>query len=157
MDDFCETSNGSCELTTEKYVDCWPSNILKLSSEFSDVIACSLLFASKILRYLRLIKDFLSVLKVKNASCCSRQKQLVGGLVAINFIFPYIGNFIIPIDFHIFQRGGPGPPTRQFLWSENLWMSPAGDGEMGSPVTSREPEKTQRCNKHSELGFPRSC
>ena len=23
------------------------------------------------------------------------------------FIFPYIGNFIIPIDFHIFQRGGP--------------------------------------------------
>ena len=22
-------------------------------------------------------------------------------------IFPYIGNFIIPIDFHIFQRGGP--------------------------------------------------
>ena len=28
------------------------------------------------------------------------------------FIFPYIGNFIIPIDFHIFQRGGPGPPTR---------------------------------------------
>ena len=28
--------------------------------------------------------------------------SLVGGLVAINFIFPYIGNFIIPIDFHIF-------------------------------------------------------
>ena len=25
----------------------------------------------------------------------------------INFIFPYIGNLIIPIDFHIFQRGGP--------------------------------------------------
>ena len=22
-------------------------------------------------------------------------------------MFPYIGNFIIPIDFHIFQRGGP--------------------------------------------------
>ena len=31
---------------------------------------------------------------------------LVGGLVAI-FIFPYIGFLIIPIDFHIFQRGGP--------------------------------------------------
>ena len=30
----------------------------------------------------------------------------------INFIFPYIGLQIIPIDFHIFQRGGPGPPTR---------------------------------------------
>ena len=25
----------------------------------------------------------------------------------INFIFLYMGNFIIPIDFHIFQRGGP--------------------------------------------------
>ena len=25
----------------------------------------------------------------------------------INFIFPYIGFLIIPIDFHIFQRGGP--------------------------------------------------
>ena len=24
----------------------------------------------------------------------------------INFIFPYIGNVIIPTDFHIFQRGG---------------------------------------------------
>ena len=27
------------------------------------------------------------------------------------FIFPYIGNLIIPIDVHIFQRGGQ-PPTR---------------------------------------------
>ena len=35
----------------------------------------------------------------------------------INFIFPYIGLLIIPIDFHIFQRGGP--TTNQmmiFLW-----------------------------------------
>ena len=31
---------------------------------------------------------------------------LVGGLVAI-FFFPYIGLLILPIDFHIFQRGGP--------------------------------------------------
>ena len=30
------------------------------------------------------------------------------------FVFPYIGN-IIPIDCHIFQRGGPGPPTRYFM------------------------------------------
>ena len=29
------------------------------------------------------------------------------------FIFPYIGNFIIPIDFHIFQRGGP--TTNQYI------------------------------------------
>ena len=33
--------------------------------------------------------------------------DLVGGLVAI-FYFPInIGNVIIPIDVHIFQRGGP--------------------------------------------------
>ena len=25
----------------------------------------------------------------------------------MNFIFPYIGNFIIPIDFHIFSEGWP--------------------------------------------------
>ena len=33
--------------------------------------------------------------------------HLVGGLVAIWIIFPYIGLLIIPIDFPIFQRGGP--------------------------------------------------
>ena len=33
--------------------------------------------------------------------------QLLGGLEPWNFIFPYIGNVIIPTDFHsiIFQRG----------------------------------------------------
>ena len=30
---------------------------------------------------------------------------LVGGLEHFDFIFPYIGNFIIPTDFHIFLRG----------------------------------------------------
>ena len=30
------------------------------------------------------------------------------------FIFPYIGNFIIPIDFHIFQRGSNHQPV--LLW-----------------------------------------
>jgi hypothetical protein len=25
--------------------------------------------------------------------------------------FPYIGNVIIPTDFHVFQRGGEKPPT----------------------------------------------
>ena len=33
----------------------------------------------------------------------------------INFIFPYIGNVIIPIDCHIFQRGGP--TTNQYFFS----------------------------------------
>ena len=39
---------------------------------------------------------------------------LVGALVAI-FIFPYIGNVIIPIDVHIFQRGGPTTNQNKFL------------------------------------------
>ena len=39
---------------------------------------------------------------------------LVGGLVAIFWIFPYIGLLIIPIDFHIFQRGGP-TTNQQFI------------------------------------------
>ena len=34
------------------------------------------------------------------------------------FIFPYIGNVIIPIDFHIFQRGGP--TTNQYHSSDLL-------------------------------------
>ena len=43
------------------------------------------------------------------------------------FIFPYIGLLIIPTDFHIFQRGGPGPPTSLTLkwlvfWHHNTWM-----------------------------------
>ena len=34
------------------------------------------------------------------------------------FIFPYVGNLIIPIDFHIFQRGGP---TTNQLYYFLLW------------------------------------
>ena len=37
------------------------------------------------------------------------------------FIFPYIGNFIIPIDFHIPQRGGPS--TNQiYLLARKLYV-----------------------------------
>ena len=36
----------------------------------------------------------------------------------IDFIFPYIGLLIIPIDFHIFQRGGP--TTNQTCSDEDL-------------------------------------
>ena len=32
---------------------------------------------------------------------------LAGWWFGTCFIFPYIGLLIIPIDFHIFQRGGP--------------------------------------------------
>ena len=59
---------------------------------------------------------------------------LVGGLVAINFILPYIGNFIIPIDFNIFffQGGGPGPPTRldEPLVSSKHGKSPNGQARV---------------------------
>ena len=45
------------------------------------------------------------------------------------FIFPYIGNFIIPIDFHIFRRGGP--TTNQdklnlfYLFGVNIHIIPS--------------------------------
>ena len=60
-----------------------------------------------------------SQLRTLKASCAATKSStefsqenawwLVGWLVVWLpfFIFPYIGNFIIPIDFHIFQRGGP--------------------------------------------------
>ena len=45
--------------------------------------------------------------------------NLVGGLVAI-FYFPInIGNFIIPIDFHIFQRGGPTTNQTMSFWAKS--------------------------------------
>ena len=55
------------------------------------------------------------------------------------FIFPYIGNLIIPIDFHIFQRGGPTTnqswtksrrfwteigPNHGHVWSKLRWVGP---------------------------------
>ena len=48
------------------------------------------------------------------------------------FIFPYIGFLIIPIDFHIFQRGGPTTNQFNFVWlpisfifSLTCWNPPA--------------------------------
>ena len=39
----------------------------------------------------------------------------------MNLIFPYIGNVIIPTDFHIFPRGGSKPPTsRSFSTGASL-------------------------------------
>ena len=45
----------------------------------------------------------------------NRQK-LLGGLVAMDLIFPYIGNLIIPIDELIFFRGVAEPPTRKCVF-----------------------------------------
>ena len=50
-------------------------------------------------------------------------------------IFPYIGNFIIPIDFHIFQRGRAQPPTR---WSES-WKIPGPSGIQGASTHGEPP------------------
>ena len=53
---------------------------------------------------------------------------LVGGLVVWwfgchEFYFPInIGNVIIPIDFHIFQRGGEKPPTSIDFHSFGKWL-----------------------------------
>jgi len=37
--------------------------------------------------------------------------ELVGGLEYEFYDFPYVGNFIIPTDFHIFQRGSNHQPV----------------------------------------------
>ena len=44
------------------------------------------------------------------------------------FIFPFIGNFIIPIDFHIFQRGG----ITMFFFLRNMIPSPCHRGRSRS-------------------------
>ena len=51
----------------------------------------------------------------------AKNEILVGGLVNINFIFPYIGNFIIPIDVHIFQRGSNHQPGYHGGNGGNFW------------------------------------
>ena len=62
---------------------------------------------------------------------------LVGGLVAMNFIFPYIGFLIIPIDFHIFQRGGP--TTNQSISSPSTFIpTKFPDGPM-DPMATTDP------------------
>ena len=56
----------------------------------------------------------------------SKSQGLVGGLVAINFIFPYIGVLIIPIDFHIFQRGSNHQPEE--CWVKQHLRLVIGEG-----------------------------
>ena len=57
--------------------------------------------------------------------------KLVGGLVAI-FYFPYVGCLIIPIDFHIFQRGGPTTNQQRFVIISPIF--PTATGRHRSPV-----------------------
>ena len=39
----------------------------------------------------------------------------------MTFIFPYIGNVIIPTDFHIFQRGSNHQPEYHGFFSWHYW------------------------------------
>ena len=49
-----------------------------------------------------------------SSHCWSMGTDISGWWFGTFFIFPYIGLLIIPIDFHIFQRGGP---TTNQIWS----------------------------------------
>ena len=51
----------------------------------------------------------------------------------INFIFPYIGLLIIPIDFHIFQRGGP-TTNQQCIAGWDILATPAEVAEVWCSV-----------------------
>ena len=61
--------------------------------------------------------------ELKGNSSGNEGLYLVGGLVAI-FYFPRnIGNFIIPIDFHIFQRGSNHQPVTVYhLFFARIWV-----------------------------------
>ena len=70
--------------------------------------------------------------------------SLVGGLE--HFLFSHILGIIIPIDFHIFQRGGP--TTNQF-WMSPLLMMPSDDTTLllaqGAPLVllARHPRRDE--------------
>ena len=44
-----------------------------------------------------------------------KNKTLIGGLEHDFFVFPSIGNVIIPTDFHIFQRGRYTPNQNMMI------------------------------------------
>ena len=71
---------------------------------------------------------------------------LVGGLVAI-FYFPiHIGLLIIPIDFHIFQRGGPTTNQYMLLCSAIVWQSKCSFSMPMEPWSHGAiPSKRQHC------------
>ena len=76
-------------------------------------------------------------------------RWLVGGLEHSS-IFPYIGNVIIPIDFHIFQRGRAQPPTR---WSES-WKIPGPSGIQGASTHGEPPPAVAPMPRKKETPVP---
>ena len=84
---------------------------------------------------------------------------LVGGLEHEFYDFPYIGNVIIPTDFHIFQRGRLKPPTRwgihTYLLEKVRVIRQQEAGARGrirwrSDLHPFPPKKTNPHNKHLE-------
>ena len=60
--------------------------------------------------------------------------NLIGGDWNMTFIFPYIGYVIIPIDFHIFQRGGS--TTNQMGMLQHIFQDLGMRGFMGYDATN---------------------
>ena len=64
----------------------------------------------------------------------AQHPYLVGGLVAIFGIFPFIlGMLIIPIDVHIFQRGGPTTHTPRWHPSGNPLVDSVAEHQPANP------------------------
>ena len=80
--------------------------------------------------------------------------NLVGGLVAI-FIFPYIGNFIIPIDFHIFQRGSNHQPVIGGSMMLSNLPGSASRISTGCWATGNDGTRLSRFSRLGELFFQR--
>ena len=76
------------------------------------------------------------------------EKPGYSGLVVTGcheFYFPInIGNLIIPIDFPIFQRGGPGPPTS---W---LWLIESYHHQMNEFFLKKKPVDVEKKHTPSE-------
>ena len=62
---------------------------------------------------------------------------IAGWWFGCHFLCSYIGLLIIPIDFHIFQRGGPTINQYNWLCYPNLLASPCTGKSLASTSTSR--------------------
>ena len=85
------------------------------------------------------------------------------------FIFPYIGLLIIPIDFHIFQRGGPTTnqerspsfyvslPNETLIdrWFSSIFCSPQASFSKGLEIVSTTARKLSTLDS-DDLGLTRS-
>ena len=72
----------------------------------------------------------------------------------MNFIFPYIGNVIIPTDFHIFQRGGS---TTKGVYIYTVWWLYVGEilGEIYQLGNNHRPWKSPIFHGFTSLHRPR--